>query len=106
MLSPLFQLRRAGLIYFLLHICVAGQVRLQLYGGPKYDTFMAKVGRAPAENEALVAKQEAHDERVVYWQEVTVDGLRYVAHPTQPEPSCSRVPPSHLQAFRLALHPR
>lgn len=52
-------------------------MRLQTYRGPKYDKFMSSVGRAPAENATLVKKEAKQDERLVYWQEVTVDGLRH-----------------------------
>lgn len=49
-------------------------VRLQIYGGEKYDNWTAKVGRA--EQTALIEKQEEHDKHVVYWQEAQADGMR------------------------------
>jgi len=55
----------------------AGQCRLQTYRSPKYDNWMAKVGRAPVEDKALLAAEEEHDKRAIFFQEVTVDGLRY-----------------------------
>lgn len=56
---------------------VAGQVRLQTYRSPKYDSWMARIGRAPAEDTALVEKEAAHDARAIHFQEVAVDGLRH-----------------------------
>tara|TARA_B110000008_G_C16410683_1_gene339633 strand:+ start:160 stop:345 length:186 start_codon:yes stop_codon:yes gene_type:complete len=55
----------------------AGATRLQTYRGGKYEKWMAKVGRAPAEDEGLLAEELEHDSRAVFFQEVTVDGLRH-----------------------------
>ena len=52
-------------------------LRNQSYLGPKYDKWMANVGRAPTEDRALVAAEKEHDQRAVYFQEVAVDGLRF-----------------------------
>jgi len=52
-------------------------VRNQTYRLPKYDKFMSEVGRAPAEKVALVDKQEEDDKSRIYFQEITVDGLRH-----------------------------
>jgi hypothetical protein len=64
-------------------------VRLQLYGGEKYDIWTANVGRAQASNQKLVAKQAEHDKHVIYWQEVQTDGMRCVT-----DPQCT--PPHHM----------
>ena len=52
-------------------------VRQQTFGGPRYDKFMSEVGRAPFEDKALLKAEAEDDERRVYFQEVTVDGLRF-----------------------------
>jgi len=52
-------------------------VRNQVYLGQKYAHWTAKVGRAPAEDTALLAAEKEHDGRVVYIQETIVDGLRH-----------------------------
>lgn len=57
-------------------VAVAGNIRKQIYGGPRYDRWMARVGRASAENENLLKEEREHDARAIYWQEVAVDGLR------------------------------
>lgn len=64
------------------------QLRAQLFGGDKYNRFTAVVGRerliegleAKEEGEPLNKskdEQDAHDQHVIYWQEVEVDGCRY-----------------------------
>lgn len=54
---------------------------------------MAHVGRAPAEDKALFAAEQEHDKRAVFFQEVTVDGLRYAASKITPRvPFCSHAP--------------
>ena len=50
-------------------------VRNQTYRLGKYGKFMSEVGRA-SEGEALI-KQEKEDKSRIYFQEVTVDGLRH-----------------------------
>ena len=52
-------------------------MRNQTYRGAKYDRFMATVGRAPVEDKALMEAEAEHDKRAIYFQEVTVDGLRH-----------------------------
>lgn len=63
------------------HYWYIWQIRLQTYRSPRYDSWMARIGRAPAEDQGLIAKEAEHDARAIYFQEVTVDGLRYVAFP-------------------------
>lgn len=55
----------------------AGSIRAQTYGNDKYDRWRARVGRAAGEDESLLQEEKEHDERVIYWQEVQCDGLRY-----------------------------
>jgi hypothetical protein len=59
------------------HYYYIWQVRNQVYRGPKYDKWMARVGRAPEEDTALFAAEETHDKKAIFFQEVLVDGLRH-----------------------------
>jgi hypothetical protein len=59
------------------HYWFIWQLRAQTYGNTKYDKWRARVGRVPDEETALVREEREHDERVIYWQEVQCDGLRY-----------------------------
>lgn len=61
------------------------QLRAQLYGGQKYDRWMAVVGREtplpqeegqPLKASKALEEQKEHDKHVIYWQEVEVDGCR------------------------------
>lgn len=38
---------------------------------------MARVGRVAEEKADLLTDEREHDARAVFWQEVTVDGLRF-----------------------------
>lgn len=58
------------------HYWYIWQVRNQTYRWPKYDKFMSDVGRAPTAETALVQEQEDADKSRIYFQEITVDGLR------------------------------
>ena len=74
------------------HYWYIWNVRLQTYRLPKYDKFMSKVGRAPREDKGLVAAEKEHDDRAVYFQEVTTDGLRHsdcTCHPRCTPPTLS-----------------
>lgn len=59
------------------HYWYLWQTRLQTYRGAKYDKWTANVGRVPAEDKALLAAETEHDKSVIFFQEVTCDGLRY-----------------------------
>lgn len=87
------------------------QLRAQLFGGDKYNRFTAIVGReqvfqgpiAQEEGEPLnktKEEQDAHDQHVIYWQEVEVDGCRCAY--TEP---CVPLPPLHapVTPWSLAL---
>lgn len=52
-------------------------VRQQTFGGRKYEPFMSEVGRAPVEDKGLLKAEKENDERLIYFQELTVDGLRH-----------------------------
>lgn len=82
--------------------------RLQTYRGTQYDKFMSKVGRVSSEDKALIEQEKKDDNQKIFWQEINVDGLRYVTSKITPHaPFCSHAPlRSRLQLQRLARHAR
>ena len=84
-------------------------VRQQTFGGRKYEPFMSEVGRAPVEDKGLLKAEKENDERLIYFQELTVDGLRHsdctqhtLIH-TLPLPLAHTPPPSCSQGSALSV---